>query len=61
MKNDLKYISHKFRRNRPEVFLTKGVLKMCSKFTRKHPCRSLISIKLQSNFIEIVLGMGVPL
>ena len=35
--------------------LWKGVLKLCSKFTRKRPCRSVISIKLQSNFIEIAL------
>ena len=37
----------------PEVFLGKGVLKICSKFTGERPCRSAISIKLQSNFIEI--------
>ena len=37
------------------MFLGKGVLKICSKFTGEHPCRSAISIKLQSNFIEIAL------
>ena len=26
--------------NRPEVFLRKGILKICSKFTGEHPCRS---------------------
>ena len=31
------------------------VLKICCKFTGLHPCRSAISIKLQSNFIEITL------
>ena len=36
-----------------EVFLRKGVLKICCKFTGKHPCRSVISIKLLCNFIEI--------
>ena len=36
----------------------KGVLKMCSKFTEEHPCRSLISIKLLCNFIEITLRHG---
>ena len=41
-----------------EVFLGKGVLKICSKFTGEHPCRSAISIKLQSNFIEITLRHG---
>ena len=28
------------------------------KFTREHPCRNMISIKLQSNFIEIRLRHG---
>ena len=28
------------------MFLGKGVLKICSKFTGEHPCRSAISIKL---------------
>ena len=38
-----------FRSTHPEVFLGKGVLKICSKFTGEHPCRNAISIKLQSN------------
>ena len=38
-----------------EVFLGKSILKIWSKFTGEHPCRSVISIKLQSNFIEITL------
>ena len=46
------------RDSHPEVFLVKCVLKICSKFTGKHPCRSVISIKLQSNFIEITLRHG---
>ena len=37
----------------PEVFLGKGVLKICSKFTGEHPCWSAISMKLQ-----ITLGLG---
>ena len=36
------------RSSHPEVFLVKGVLKICSKFTGEHPCRNVISIKLQS-------------
>ena len=40
------------------MFFGKGVLKICSKFTGEHPCRSVISIKLQSNFIEIALPYG---
>ena len=44
--------------SRPEVFLRKGVLKMYSKFTGEHPCRSAISIKLFCNFIEISLRYG---
>ena len=31
-----------------EVFLGKGVLRICSKFTGEHQCRSVISIKLLS-------------
>ena len=38
-----------------QVFLRKGVLNICSKFTGKHPCQSVISIKLLCNFIEITL------
>ena len=37
----------------PKAFLQKLVLKICSKFTGEHPCRSAISIKLQNSFIEI--------
>ena len=37
-----------FRSSHPEMFLEKGVLKICSKFTGEHPCRSVTSIKLQS-------------
>ena len=36
------------RSSRPEVFLGKGVPKICSKFTGEHP----------SNFIEITLRHG---
>ena len=46
------------RSSHPEVFLRKGVLKICCKFTGEHQCRSEISIKLQSNFIEITLLHG---
>ena len=31
---------------------------MCSKFTGEHPCRSAISVKFQSNFIETRLQYG---
>ena len=30
------------RNSHPEVFLEKGVLKICSKFTGEHPCQSVI-------------------
>ena len=46
------------RSSPPEVFLGKGVLNICSKFIGKHPCRTAISIKLQSNFTEIELRHG---
>ena len=42
----LKWSLIMFRSSHPEVFLGKGVLKICSKFTGEHPCRSAISIKL---------------
>ena len=31
------------RSSRPEVFLRKGVLKICCKFTGEHPCQSAVS------------------
>ena len=46
------------RSSHPEVYLEKGVLKICSKFTGEHPWRSMISIKLLGNFIEITLRHG---
>ena len=42
----------------PAEFLGKGALKICSKVTGEHPCRSAISIKLRRNFIEIALRHG---
>ena len=36
----------------------RGVLKICSKFTGEHSCRSAIPIKLESNFTEITLRHG---
>ena len=53
----LTYFTH-FRSSRPEMFLRKNVLKICSRFTGERPCRSVISIKLLCNFIEIVLRYG---
>ena len=49
------------RRSPPELFLQKGVLKICRKFTWEHPCRSMISIKLLCNFSEIILRHGCSL
>ena len=40
------------------MFLGRGVLKICSTFTGESPCRSVVSVKLQSNFIEITLQHG---
>ena len=40
--------SVRIRSSHPEVLLGKGVLKICSKFTREHPCQSVISIKFAS-------------
>ena len=41
-----------------DLFLQKGVLKIFSKFTGEHPCRSAISIKLLCYFTEITLRHG---
>ena len=46
------------RNSRPEVFLVKCVLKICSNFAGEHPCRSVISITLLCNVIEITLRHG---
>ena len=47
-----------FRSSPPELFYGKDILKICSRFTGQHRWRSVISIKLQSNFIEITLRYG---
>ena len=49
-----------FRRSPPKVFLGKGFLKICSKFTGEHPCQSVVSIKLICKIIEIALRHGFP-
>ena len=48
-KTECNYAMASFRSSHPDVLLGKGVLTICSKFRREHPCRSAISIKLQSN------------
>ena len=48
-------LSRLVRSSHPEVFLKKGVLNICSKFTGEYPCRSVIAIKLLCHFIEITL------
>ena len=45
-----------YRSSRPEVFLRKGVLKICSTFAGEHPCRSVISIKLLCTLQVLLLG-----
>ena len=47
-----------YRSSHPEVFRGKGVLKICSKVAAEHPCRSVSSISLFCNFIEITLRHG---
>ena len=41
------------------VFLVKGVLKICSKFTGEHPCQSVISIKLVATLLKSHFSMVV--
>ena len=50
--------AHFFGSSRPEVFLGEGVLEVCSKFEWERPCRGAISMKLQSNLVEIGLWCG---
>ena len=49
---------YEYRSSHPEVFLRKGVLEICCKFTGEHPYQSVISIKLLCNFIEVALWHG---
>ena len=49
------------RSRHPELFLGKVFLKICFKFTGKHPRRNVISIMMQSNFTEIALRHGCSL
>ena len=46
------------RSSPPEVFLDRDILKLCNKFRGEHQRWSVISIKFQSNFIEIELWHG---
>ena len=46
-----------FRPSSSDVFLGKGVPKICSKFTGEHPYQSAISISY-CNFIELALWYG---
>ena len=48
------------RSSPPEVFLEKGDLKTCSKFTGEHPCQSAISIKLQYHYILHIFRTPFP-
>ena len=42
----------------PEVFLGKGVLKICSKFTEEHPC---LSANCKATLLKSHFDMGVLL
>ena len=57
----MKSLKESIRSSCPKVFLGKGILKICSKFTGEHPSRSVISIKLQRNFVKITLQHGCSL
>ena len=53
------FLQISYRSSPPEVFSGKGALKICSKFTENR-CRSVISMNLHCNFIEITLRHGFP-
>ena len=44
------------RSSHPDLFLGKGVLKICNKFTGEHPCRSAISIFSKHLFLRAPPG-----
>ena len=51
----LQYLTTIFLRKQPSI----GILrKICIEFTGEHPCRSVTSVKLLCNFIEITLRHG---
>ena len=56
VKNYLKVFSTTFqtyyRKSRPDVFLGKGALKVCSKFAREHSCQSVISIPRTQQYVN---------
>ena len=57
-KNNLEQLSPQTkacRRSRPEKFLTKVVLKMCSKFTEEHACQSCMEIALRHGCFPVNL------
>ena len=49
------------RRSHPEVFLGKGVLKICSKFTGEQPYRSAILKSCEATLLKSHFGTGVLL
>ena len=56
VEKDFSFFTLIFRTSPPEVFLGKGVLKICSNFTREHSYRNAISIKFRFGmnvFLEI--------
>ena len=50
-----------YRSSRPEEFLGKVALKICSKFTGEHPCLSDISIKSLAAVLNSHFGIDVLL
>ena len=47
---EIHLLNQRYRSSPPKVFLRKGVLKICSKFTGEHSCRSVISVKGENTF-----------
>ena len=54
----IRFSLSEFQKQPSQVFLRKGVLKICSKYTGEHTFRSVISIQLLLNLIEIALWHG---
>ena len=66
---DVVIFSYKCRSSPPEVFVGKGVLKICSNFTGENPCRNVTLIIetfintfiIATNLLKLHFGMGILL
>ena len=58
-KNNLFIAFRLIRSSRTEVFLGKGVMKICSKFTGEHPCQSAILLRYRCS-VSLLYFLRTP-